>query len=326
MPKWAIKTRLLQLRLSTLIFVVLCLIAIIQLFSVYGTYNYAHIPEDTIQVELYKEISPDLTLKKAKHDCKYEDILTSKKSTHTWDLSKKYNVFSAQGIENGSYVPGDCNPLFSVAIIVTYRNRQKQLDIFLPYMHNFLRRQRIHYKIYVVEQQDEKPWNKGMLYNIGAKRAISDKFPCLILHDVDLLPLDESNLYVCTQRPRHMSASIDKFRYVLTYSFLVGGVLAIRSDQYIAVNGFSNKFTSWGGEDDDFAARLEAYHLEVVRFPRDMSRYTMLVHHQEKKNAERLRIMAENKLNREHDGMDSLYYTSIEVKPQRLFTLIGVKL
>lgn len=104
-----------------------------------------------------------------------------------------------------------------------------------------------------------------MLYNIGVKQAIREKFPCLILHDVDLIPLDESNLYACTAEPRHMSASIDKFRFVLPYDYLVGGALAIKAEQYVAVNGFSNRFEAWGGEDDDFAIRLSAHNLEVVR-------------------------------------------------------------
>lgn len=120
-------------------------------------------------------------------------------------------------------------------------------------------------RIYVIEQRDEKPWNKGLLYNIGAKQAILDKFPCLILHDVDLLPLDLSNLYVCLKQPRHMSASIDKFRFVLIYKSLVGGVLAITSEQYQKLNGFSNRYEKWGGEDDDFAGRIESHDLEILR-------------------------------------------------------------
>lgn len=120
-------------------------------------------------------------------------------------------------------------------------------------------------RIYLIEQRDEKPWNKGVLYNIGAKQAIADKFPCLILHDVDMLPLDYSNLYVCTTQPRHISASLDKFRYVLPYYGLVGGVLAMRADQYEAVDGFSNRFEGWGGEDDDMHARIISHNLSVVR-------------------------------------------------------------
>lgn len=62
-----------------------------------------------------------------------------------------------------------------------------------------------------------------------------------------------------------MSASIDKFRFVLIYKTLVGGVLAITSDQYKELNGFSNKFQGWGGEDDDFAGRISNHNLEILR-------------------------------------------------------------
>lgn len=117
----------------------------------------------------------------------------------------------------------------------------------------------------MVEQQDDKLFNKGLLYNTGAKQAMAEGFPCLVLHDVDVLPLDAANLYACLSQPRHMSASLDSFRYVLTYDFLVGGALAIRADQYTQVNGFSHRFEGWGGEDDDFYERMKANGLSVIR-------------------------------------------------------------
>lgn len=55
------------------------------------------------------------------------------------------------------------------------------------------------------------------------------------------------------------------FRFVLPYKSLVGGVTAIRTDQYTQVNGFSNQFLGWGGEDDDFALRLIANNLSILR-------------------------------------------------------------
>ncbi|GBP36326.1 Beta-1,4-N-acetylgalactosaminyltransferase bre-4 [Eumeta japonica] len=119
--------------------------------------------------------------------------------------------------------------------------------------------------IYVIEQQDESPWNKGALYNIGARVALADGFPCLVLHDVDLFPLDIANLYACAYQPRHMSASIDKFRYVLPYSNLVGGVCALQSEHYKRINGFSNRYIGWGGEDDDLTLRIQRHGLHVIR-------------------------------------------------------------
>lgn len=326
MPKWFQIQRLARVRLRTYLFLSLCTVATIQLLSFYGYYNYDYLDEHSLKECLYMQTNPKLVVKPTLPDCKYDYILQITNSIHSWDIPKKHSEFLPTGITNGSYSPENCKPLFSVAILVTYRNRQSQLDIFIPYIHNFLRQQNIHYKIYVIEQQDEKPWNKGTLYNIGAKQAILDKFPCLILHDVDLLPLDLSNLYVCLKQPRHMSASIDKFRFVLIYKSLVGGVLAIMSDQYQKLNGFSNRYEKWGGEDDDFAGRIESHGFEILRFPPHMSRYTMLKHKQEIKNANRHKIMAENAGRTEQDGLNSVQYETVSVKTHLLFTMIAVTL
>ena len=39
------------------------------------------------------------------------------------------------------------------------------------------------------------------------------------------------------------------------YELLVGGVLALTPEQFENVNGYSNNFYGWGGEDDDIAYR-----------------------------------------------------------------------
>ncbi|XP_038212141.1 beta-1,4-N-acetylgalactosaminyltransferase bre-4-like [Zerene cesonia] len=321
MLKWLSLNRLQKLRVSNYIIVILCLIAIIQLFAYYGYYEYDYIPKEDIDKYLYKHVNPNL-VRKSKLDCDYASIY-EKVFPDNWDVGKQVNEFTPSGIANGSFVPEECHPLFSVAILVTYRNRQSQLDVFIPFIHNFLKKQKIHYKVYIIEQQDDKPFNKGLLYNIGAKQAIADKFPCLIHHDVDLLPLNAANLYVCLQQPRHMSAIIDKFRFVLPYKTLVGGVLAIRSDQYVELNGFSNKFKGWGGEDDEFAARIKKHNYDILRFPPDISRYTMLVHKQEPKNIDRHHIMAHTKPARDGFASPANHLASLHTHP--LFTRITVK-
>lgn len=79
-------------------------------------------------------------------------------------------------------------------------------------MHTFLRRQHIHYRIYVVEQVDSKPYSRPKLLNIGAQVAMKAGFPCLVMHDMDLLPLKSANLYICTKCPRRMDAKQKLFR------------------------------------------------------------------------------------------------------------------
>ncbi|PZC80974.1 hypothetical protein B5X24_HaOG213628 [Helicoverpa armigera] len=324
MPKRSLKTRFLQLRVITVLFALLFLHAVITFFSSYGIYNYPHLPADVIETQLYKRIVPNLRLDSSKPKCSYAEVLQSTATVNNWEVQDKLDDFSAIGVENGAYIPEECNPQFSVAIIVPYRKRQQQLDIFLQYIHKFMRKQNIHYRIYLVEQQNEGPFNRGFLLNVGARAAIRDKFPCLVLHDVDLLPLDESNLYACANEPRHLSASIDKFRFVLPYKTIVGGVLAITADQFVAVNGFSNRFDGWGGEDDDFSWRLSSHKLEVVRFPREMSRYTMLRHRQEDRNPKRERIMKENRQRGNTDGLSTLPFSVGTVSNHRLYTLVAV--
>lgn len=128
----------------------------------------------------------------------------------------------------GEYVPIDCKPLFSTAIIVPYRDRDRQLKDFLTHMHIFLRKQNIHYRIYVIEQDDTKGFNRAKLLNIGAVIAMKHGFPCLVLHDVDLLPIKSSNIYACTKLPRHMSSSLDKFRYIRTILINITCILMLK--------------------------------------------------------------------------------------------------
>jgi beta-1,4-galactosyltransferase 1 len=41
----------------------------------------------------------------------------------------------------------------------------------------------------------------------------------------------------------------------LTYEELIGGVLNIRGDHFLTVNGYSNLYRGWGAEDDDLYYR-----------------------------------------------------------------------
>jgi hypothetical protein len=115
-------------------------------------------------------------------------------------------------VVGGEYSPKDCNPLLKVAVIVPYRNRSQQLDLFLNFMHNFLQKQHLFYRIFIVNQADVLPFNRAKMMNYGAKVAMDMGYPCLILHDVDLLPLNSGNIYSCGKKPRHMSSSLDTFR------------------------------------------------------------------------------------------------------------------
>lgn len=173
--------------------------------------RYPYIDQSDLWNALVPKVSKNLSLPPAT-ECDYFSVLSDDSETvfePDSDLSPEITKMIKEG---GEYMPPDCKPLFSTAIIVPYRDRDRQLKDFLTYMHIYLKKQKIHYRIYVIEQDDLKPFNRAKLLNIGAVIAMKHGFPCIVLHDVDLVPLKNNNLYACTKLPRHMSSSLDKFR------------------------------------------------------------------------------------------------------------------
>ncbi|CAH0400236.1 unnamed protein product [Chilo suppressalis] len=286
--------------------------------------TYDFIEKRNILEHLYDQTAQNFT-SPAILDCDYHDILFD-------DTTMSINLMDGDLIEGhrikdgGEFHPSDCKPKFSTAIIVPYRDRAETLRGFLVYMHMFLRRQNIHYRIYVIEQVDMRPFNRAKLLNIGAAAAFKAGYPCLVLHDVDLLPLKPANLYACTKCPRHMSSSINKFRFVLPYLSLFGGAIAITSSQFKLINGMSNEYYGWGGEDDDLYARLEVGELKLCRFAPDTSRYHMVTHQTQQKGEKRHKLLnyAKNRIN--NDGLNTLRYTEVATVLHPLFTHIMVDL
>lgn len=202
--------------------------------------HYAYISPDDIYTELIEKTTQNVTQQMAGQlSCDYNEVI----SENRYMYREPYISTLLDGSDirlGGEWMPSKCAPKFSTAIIVVYRQREKQLNAFLTYIHNFLRKQLIHYRIFVIEQYDQKPFNRAMLFNIGSIYASQLNFPCLILHDVDLMPMNLGNLYVCSKRPRHMCSSLDKFRFNLLYDGLFGGVVSIDTKLFQFINGMSN--------------------------------------------------------------------------------------
>lgn len=202
--------------------------------------HYPYIPAEDIYSELIEKTTLNITQQLGgKLNCEYNEVIDENRYMYR----EPYISTLLDGSDirmGGEYIPSKCAPKFSTAVIVVYRNREKQLQAFLTYIHNYLRKQQIHYRIFIVEQADQKPFNRAMLFNIGSIYASQLDFPCLILHDVDLMPLNLGNMYACSKQPRHMCSSLDKFRFNLPYGGLFGGVVSIETNTFQFVNGMSN--------------------------------------------------------------------------------------
>ncbi|XP_013180069.1 PREDICTED: beta-1,4-N-acetylgalactosaminyltransferase bre-4-like isoform X2 [Papilio xuthus] len=226
----------------------------------------------------------------------------------------------------GQYSPPNCTARHRVAIIVPYRDREQHLAVFLNHIHPFLMKQQIEYGIFIVEQYGNKAFNRAKLMNVGFVESQKQKaggWQCFIFHDIDLLPLDQRNLYHCPEQPRHMSALIDKFDYKLPYKDIFGGVSAMTVEQFTKVNGFSNKYWGWGGEDDDMFRRLNKMNYHLTRYDNlSIAKYAMLDHKPSVANPKRYQLLTQTSKTLESDGLSTLEYKLVKVTQHHLYTLI----
>ncbi|XP_041982019.1 beta-1,4-N-acetylgalactosaminyltransferase bre-4 [Aricia agestis] len=225
----------------------------------------------------------------------------------------------------GRYSPPNCTARHKVAIIVPYRDRQQHLAIFLNHIHPFLMKQQIEYGIFIVEQEGTSSFNRAKLMNVGFVESQKQKaggWGCFVFHDIDLLPLDSRNLYSCPRQPRHMSASIDKLNFKLPYEDIFGGVSAMTLEQFTRVNGFSNKYWGWGGEDDDMFYRLKKMDYHIARYKMSIARYAMLDHKKSSPNPKRYQLLSQTSKTFQKDGLSTLEYELVSVTQYHLYTHI----
>ncbi|CAM4764486.1 unnamed protein product [Rotaria magnacalcarata] len=200
----------------------------------------------------------------------------------------------------------------TLAIIISYRDREKNLKNLLYNLIPFLERQRIrNYKIFIIEQQAAGPFNKGRLYNIAFNHLMRTYKPtCVTFHDVDLIPENDQNLYSClslTHHPLHMSTNIHfdkKSLYTTLYSFLVGGVLTMQPETFIRLNGYSNRYFNWGGEDDDMGLRFLSKDICVQR--PTTGYYYATFHSIQTRNPNRFKLLFDATLRQDSDGLNNI--------------------
>lgn len=244
------------------------------------------------------------------------------------------NVPSLEAVESefpdvttgGRFQPKECVSRHRVAILIPYRNRAEHLKIFIYNLHKVLSRQQIDYGVFVIEQGDNREFNRAMLLNIGflESTALND-YQCFIFHDVDLVPTDDRNIYNCPEQPRHLAVSVDNQSFVYYPSFF-GGVSALRKEHMLKVNGFSNKYWGWGAEDDDISYRLKHLHFNIHRRPASVATYTALKHVKAKPSEKRYRLLHAWRSRYKTDGVNSIKYRRLDMVFKKLYTWILVDL
>jgi len=198
-------------------------------------------------------------------------------------------------------------------LLVPYRDRAENLAKFVLSLHAHLAG--LDHEIVVIEQAGDEVFNKGRLFNAGFD-LYRDRNAYFCFHDVDLLPENAACDYSYPRRPTHLSKFCSQFQYAASYPWACGGVILFRSDDFVAINGYSNDYWGWGGEDDDLAMRIAYVGLGIEHRE---GRYTSLPHergwsqekvpHGYRRNVERLR----SNYAYEQDGLNNVPYRLLGV-------------
>ena len=142
-----------------------------------------------------------------------------------------------------------------LGVIVPYRNRYAQLVEFKSAIEKYLTRQKLNYRLIIVEQDDARLFNRGMLLNIGFKEAKKHKCNYVCFHDVDMLPSKVDYSY--SENPVHLAHTLINFdnTHKPIFDQYFGGVTLFPVEIFEKINGYSNEYWGWGFEDDDLLLR-----------------------------------------------------------------------
>ena len=196
-------------------------------------------------------------------------------------------------------------------------------------MEKYLTDSEIDFDIFIIEQFDNKPFNRAKLLNVGFKEA--NGYDYFAFHDVDMLPLDSDYSY--PDGPTHLSSEVEQFNWGLPYDGYFGGVTLFDKESFLAINGYSNEYWGWGAEDDDVLHRCMIKDIDTYR---KQCRYSSLNHDRNiERNLYDANVMKLHKFQNvsdstpmiEADGLSTISYERIDKKSiGTKTTLIQVKI
>ena len=151
-----------------------------------------------------------------------------------------------------------------IIFIVPYRSREGELCIFLNHMKYLLEDISCNdYCIYIIHQDDTRPFNRGAMKNIGFLMA-KNEYPTTykeidyIFHDLDNL-IAIKNSVEFTTKENEINHIFGNYK-----TTNLGGIFVIKGGDYEKVNGFPN-FWGWGYEDNCFGLRVLEKEIKIIR-------------------------------------------------------------
>jgi hypothetical protein len=120
------------------------------------------------------------------------------------------------------------------------------------------------FTVYFIEQGDSRLFSRGFLINVGiteASRRLGAGLRCVLTHDVDLIPKSDQVPYNWCDHPIRLGSELQHYNWDIPYPSYCGGVVSMNIHDWKTINGMSNDYEGWGGEDDDIYIRLKQSNL-----------------------------------------------------------------
>jgi hypothetical protein len=150
-----------------------------------------------------------------------------------------------------------------VIFIVPYRDREEEKAFFEKQMSQVMEDYpQSYYKTYYIQQNHEKPFNRGAMKNIGFI-MVKEKYPLqykditLVFNDVDTTPANKTTI------PDY-STTHGTIKHFYGYRYVLGGIASITAGDFERMNGFPNYY-SWGFEDNNLKERADKLNITIDR-------------------------------------------------------------
>lgn len=202
-------------------------------------------------------------------------------------------------------------------VIVPYRNRDNHLNLFIPNIKRLLPEA----DIYIVNQSDNKPFNRGKLINIGFILS-KNQHDYIIIHDIDMLA--SSNNYIYPEEGiYHIATQCSQFNYKMPYPDYFGGVCIFKNKDFEIIEGFSNNFWGWGAEDDEIYRQIQSKNIPIKRL---QTIFTSLPHTRDFNNDTYIKnVSILNQGKRELvDGLNHCDFRLLKIDYRKDYTFISV--
>ena len=146
--------------------------------------------------------------------------------------------------------------------IISYRNKLSELQIFINHI-KYILEDVTYYKIYIIHQKDERPFNNGALRNIGfliAKKEYPKIYQTIdfIFHDINFL-IGRKNIITFNTKKSEVKHIYGNYK-----GETIEGIFVVKGADFEQVKGYPN-FWGWGYEDAVLFNRFKKNKISIIR-------------------------------------------------------------